>query len=60
MLYPERLDCNGDTEDTKLRCPFMKYNRLKSFFDNTRWECRFKKALKDKQLNSNLKGDNTQ
>ena len=37
--FPERLDCNGDTEDCKFRCEFMKYDNSKSIFDSTRWRC---------------------
>jgi hypothetical protein len=33
--FPKRLDCNGDSEDTKLRCPFMKYN--------SGWRCIYNK-----------------
>ena len=40
--FPDRLDCNGDADDCKTRCPYMKYNNLKSIFDSTRWECRYK------------------
>jgi hypothetical protein len=39
--FPDRLDCNGDAEDCKKRCPYMKYNNSKSIFDPTRWECKF-------------------
>lgn len=59
MVYPKlktgedcafqgRLDCNGDTEDCKLRCKFMKYNNSKSINDPTRWECKYKKEEKKK------------
>jgi len=35
--YLDTLDCNGDTPDCKLRCPFMKYDNSKSIFDSSRW-----------------------
>lgn len=41
--FPKRLDCNGDTEDTKLRCPFMKYNNSASTFISERWNCTYNK-----------------
>jgi len=43
--FPDRLDCNGNTEDCKIRCKYMKYNNSKSINDPTRWECTFKKEI---------------
>jgi len=42
--YPKRKDCNGDTEDCKIRCEFMKYDDSKSISDPSRWRCIYKKT----------------
>lgn len=42
--FPKRDDCNYG--DGYKRCPYMKYNELKSILDPTRWECTYKKEEK--------------
>ena len=55
--FPEREICNYDDNGKFPRCPYMKYNRSKSIFDSTRWECTCKKSIKDKQLIVSKHGD---
>ena len=45
--YPERDKCNWDENPSSTRCPYMKYNNSKGILDSTRWECTFKKEVKD-------------
>lgn len=51
--YPKRKDCNGDAEDCKFRCEFMKYDNSKSISDPSRWRCIYKNTngttIKDNQ-----------
>jgi hypothetical protein len=39
--FPERDNCNYD--DYNDRCPYMKYDKSKSIWDNTRWRCIYNK-----------------
>lgn len=43
--FPEEKSCNETSCGE--RCIYMKYNRAKSIFDPTRWECTYKKEAKE-------------
>ena len=45
--YPERIECNYSYDGKTPRCQYMKYRRGASIFDPNRWECIFKKDLKE-------------
>lgn len=45
--FPEEKNCNENSCGE--RCIYMKYNRDKSIFDPTRWECTYKKEKEAKQ-----------
>jgi len=45
--FPERTICNFCDCGKLERCPYMKYNNSKSINDSTRWECIYKKEIKD-------------
>ena len=55
--FPERDICNWDYSKDLPRCKYMKYNNSKSIFDPKRWECTYKKQVKDKQKRLTHKGE---